>query len=344
MATSRGQKAALWVAGVALLCVVLFFPVALATDQASFCPACHEMAPYYDAWLVGQHREQATCIDCHVDDGLPARFAHKFVALGEVKSHFLGDTTFPRATPPQVPNERCTRCHATLPPATEGGFSHKIHAEKGTCAACHAATGHDVTTAKLQAAGIFNAGVRRTVNRGEFATVDGGQANIKGHKRVQCSRCHDMAKSGCARCHKPKSATNHPWKGDCSQCHEAGNEFAFKHPASTDCAKCHKPGDKHFKPASGKLDACMTCHPTPDDRWGFSHPGSGADCAGCHTPPTKHLAGQCSQCHHRPGASWQFSHPSAGEHSWKSRPCAACHPKNYTSAYCTCHGGNAPND
>jgi hypothetical protein len=174
--------------------------------------------------------------------------------------------------------------------------------------------------------------------------VNAGSANIKGHKKVECSRCHDMTKTGCGRCHQPKPGTKHPWKGDCTQCHEATGKFAFKHPTSTDCAKCHKPSDKHFKPVSGKLGECKSCHPTPGGDWKFSHPGSNADCTSCHKPPAGHYADQCSQCHHRPGGSWKFSHPSSGEHSWKSQPCAKCHPKNYTSAYCTCHGGNAPGD
>ena len=73
--------------------------------RPAFCQTCHEMGPYYDAWAVGQHAETATCIDCHVDDGLPARFAHKFVALGEVKAHFLGDTTFPAASACRGPQQ-----------------------------------------------------------------------------------------------------------------------------------------------------------------------------------------------------------------------------------------------
>jgi hypothetical protein len=174
--------------------------------------------------------------------------------------------------------------------------------------------------------------------------VDGGTANIKGHVKVGCSRCHDMGKTGCARCHKPTSAAKHPWKGDCTQCHEAGVKFVFRHPPSTDCSTCHKPGPKHFKPASGTLGECKECHPTPGGSWKFSHPGPRADCTGCHAPPAGHFAGRCSDCHHKPGGSWTFSHPSAGKHSWQGQPCATCHPKSYSVAYCTCHGGSAPRD
>jgi nitrate/TMAO reductase-like tetraheme cytochrome c subunit len=334
----------MWFVGIAVLGAILFFPVALATDRATFCTTCHEMVPYYDAWLVGKHATTATCVDCHVDTGLRARFAHKFVALGEVRSHFTGDITFPRATPPELPNSRCTRCHTSLPEATKGAFSHKVHAQKGSCAECHSSTGHDVTVAALKAAGIFNASVKRSSRVRAFATVDAGNANVAGHITVECSRCHDMAKTGCARCHKPTSAEKHPWKGECTVCHQPGAKFVFKHPASTDCAKCHKPGAGHFKPASGELGACKACHPAPGASWTFTHPDRNGDCVSCHQPPAGHYDGQCSQCHHKTGTSWSFSHPSAGEHSWQGQPCKTCHPKTYTSAYCTCHGGNAPSD
>ncbi len=78
-----------------LIGVLAFFPVALATDQAAFCKSCHGMVPFYDAWAQGQHAGHATCIDCHVDAGYPARFAHKFVALGEVYAQLFTNVEVP---------------------------------------------------------------------------------------------------------------------------------------------------------------------------------------------------------------------------------------------------------
>ena len=380
-AKPRGAKAALWIAVLVVLGVVLFFPVALATDRSTFCRTCHEMIPYYDAWLVGQHAKTAECIDCHVDAGLPARFAHKFVALGEVKSHVLGDTSFPREQPPNVPNRRCTRCHKTLPKTAVDGFSHEIHTQKGTCATCHASTGHNVTVEVLKAIGIYNATAAPAPKSGAFAVVDRGTANVEGHKKIGCSRCHDMAKTGCPRCHTPERgeapvegrlravppagrevhlhasrapptarnatsparSTSQPVSGPlppCKTCHPTtGSSWKFSHPESgADCVTCHKPPANHYP------GACPPCHQQVGDTWAFSHPEATADCASCHKPPANHYAGQCSACHHRQGVSWKFSHPSSGEHSWKSRACKTCHPKSYTAAYCTCHGGNAPDD
>jgi len=40
-----------------------------------------------------------------------------------------------------------------------------------------------------------------------------------------------------------------------------------------------------------------------------------------------------------------FRHPAAGEHSAGSFACTACHPNgNFGRTYCSCHGGNPPND
>jgi len=372
----------IWIAGFVVAGIVLFFPVALATDRPGFCPTCHEMRPYNEQWAAGQHAKTAQCIDCHVDAGLPARFAHKFVALGEVRSHFAGDTSFPRASPASVPNARCIRCHTTLPKTTPEGFSHEVHAAKGTCSTCHAETGHAVTTEVLKAAGVFNASFATTSTAGRFAALDRGVANVEGHKNVVCSRCHDMAKTGCPRCHEPEPAATHKWTGDCAQCHTANADFAFAHPDSKECKKCHKPDEKHFKPVSANLGECGQCHRSPGGSWKFSHPSNPSDCkvchkapashfagacnqchnrpgsswkfshsssttaacASCHKPPSDHFAGQCSQCHHSPGGSWKFSHPSTEEHSWRSKPCAKCHPQSYTVASCTCHGGRTPSD
>lgn len=342
---SRGRRSriVLWaIAAVAFAGVVAFVPTAMLTDRATFCKTCHEMVPYYDAWAAGKHADGATCIDCHVAPGLPARLAHKFVALGEVRAHFAGDTTFPRPTPAEVPNARCTRCHTDMTKTTKGGFSHTLHAKKGSCADCHASTGHDVTTAVLQAAGIFNPNSKRAVIASSFAAVDAGKANLTGHKKVACSRCHDMAKTGCARCHEAKHKPNYKPVGDCPDCHRPGDKFVFVHPGSADCAACHKLPQKHFRPVSGALGTCVSCHAKGGGSWKFAHPGVSSDCSACHTAPAGHYAGQCSACHHDTGKSFAFRHPSSGEHSWKGQACVTCHPKSFTSASCTCHGGRAP--
>ena len=111
----HGVRVAVWVAVSVVVLAAVFVGVARATDASAFCRSCHEMGPYYDAWAAGQHgHEGVPCIDCHVNRGFLPRLSHKFVALGEVWSHFFGNTTFPMASPPSMPNSRCLGCHAQV--------------------------------------------------------------------------------------------------------------------------------------------------------------------------------------------------------------------------------------
>jgi len=294
-------KRRVWLAVGAGLGLLLLLGSALATDRAEFCPTCHEMQPYYDSWARGPHEESATCIDCHVEPGLPARLAHKPVALGEVWAHFFGNTRFPLATPPEIPSARCTRCHDELP-ETMDGFPHAEHTEQGACAQCHVDTGHVVTTAQLIAADAYAPGVKPARLSGEVATVEGGRANLSGHPTTSCQRCHDMRKTTCSACHEPP----HEARGDCSTCHKPGVAFGFVHPSRT--------------------ARCTPCHTAPAG----NHPATTETCVACHTEP---------------GVTWEFRHPGdLGEHSYRSFACAKCHPKNFTTASCTCHGGRPPEE
>ncbi|TLM84746.1 MAG: hypothetical protein FDZ75_07400, partial [Actinobacteria bacterium] len=224
---SRRTRIWLWLIVVAGALALVFVGAALATDRSAFCATCHEMRPYYDAWSNGQHAGHAECIQCHVDAGLAARFEHKFVALGEVYAHFTGDTSFPRAVPPVVPNRRCASCHPTVR-ANVDGFPHALHAEKGTCAQCHVDAGHDVTAAALTQAGVYDPNANPARLGGKLATVGAGSANLPGHVPVSCSRCHDMRKTPCSACHEPP----HKRRGECSTCHATGKTFRFRHPTT----------------------------------------------------------------------------------------------------------------
>jgi hypothetical protein len=244
------MRKSVWIVLGALLGVIvlagLFVGSALYTDRSEFCRTCHEMTPHSDAWAQGPHKE-VPCIECHVESGLPARFAHKFVALGEVYSHFTGDTSFPRQTPPNIPNERCVKCHKDLPPKLDNGFPHDLHAEKGTCAQCHFDTGHAVSDQALKDAGVFNADVVPQRLNTQLVRVGAGSANLPGHPTVLCSKCHDMKATPCSSCHQHPADDHIDTKGkDCSNCHAAAAKFAFSHPSagehnwrSRPCVKCH---------------------------------------------------------------------------------------------------------
>lgn len=67
-------------------------------------------------------------------------------------------------------------------------------------------------------------------------------------------------------------------------------------------------------------------------------------CSLCHTPPSGHFSASCKLCH-KPTVAFRntvFNHPPSGAHSYRSRPCVACHPSGYSTVFCTCHKGNPP--
>ena len=231
--------------------VLAFFPVALATDQAVFCKSCHGMVPFYDAWAQGQHADHATCIDCHVDAGYPARFLHKFVALQEVYAEFFTNAKYPNYNA-EVPNRRCLRCHPDAMTKVVGQFKHAEHLAKNVeCAKCHAATGHKVTFAALAAEGLLNTSNAPPGQEfvGQNVADAGGKGSVtRGHQPVPCQSCHDQAKIQCSFCHKAPAKHYGP---DCRKCHpDAAVPFKqFKHPSAGEhnwrkrkCVKCHPNG------------------------------------------------------------------------------------------------------
>jgi nitrate/TMAO reductase-like tetraheme cytochrome c subunit len=311
----------------ALVLAVVGLAAAVYTERPQFCPTCHEMSPYYDAWTKAKHAK-ISCIDCHVDPGVVNHGLHKFVALKELWDHFTKDNRFP-TWGVELPDSRCLRCHATIAPKLPKAFSHALHAGKAQCKNCHPTVGHLVTLQALRDAGILASG-------GVEPPAPGGMtpSAAAGHKAVPCQRCHDQAKMKCALCHQPP----HEPKGDCSWCHKPGEKFLFVHPAGDECSKCHNAPAKHAGPP------CARCHKNAHISWAFTHPPDPA-CASCHAPPANHFGSSCSNCHSPsvPFAKAVFRHRgNTGEHSYRSFPCAKCHPKGYGSASCTCHGGRPP--
>jgi nitrate/TMAO reductase-like tetraheme cytochrome c subunit len=301
---------------------------AVYTERPQFCPACHEMGPYYDAWSKAGHRD-VSCVDCHVDPGIVNHGLHKFVALKELWDHFTRVNTFPNYTV-DVPNARCVACHPTVKDTLGAKFSHALHATKAQCHDCHATVGHEVSLASLAAAGILAPAATPPPAPGGVTP-----SSAPGHIKVACQKCHDQAKMKCSLCHK---APHEVKPGECSACHSPGPKWVFIHTNDTDCVKCHKPPANHF---AGK---CVDCHKTFGKAWTFSHPGSKA-CADCHKPPANHFGSACANCH-RVGVAFRnatFRHTgNTGEHSYRSFACVKCHPSGYGSASCTCHGGRAP--
>lgn len=303
------KKLAIWLALLVVVGAVLAVSVVY-TERPQFCPTCHEMAPYYDAWAQGPHRD-TSCMDCHVERGVVNHFLHKFVALKEVWDHFTTSPSYPAYTA-EVPDHRCTLCHETVadPSPALPGFTHAEHAEAGACQGCHQSAGHAVTFGALADAGILSSAYKSAAPQsvtGKLTLADPKPGAPAGHADVVCAACHAMASAGCDYCHE-KPAKHIDTKG-------------------RKCAECHEPGDT-FKGAK------------------FTHTGT-LVCSDCHQPPANHFVGAaCSGCH-KPSVAFDktvFRHPgNTGEHSYKSFPCVNCHPKGFGSATCTkCHKGGAP--
>lgn len=343
--------------------------VARYTDRSEFCgSSCHEMGPYHAAWSAGPHRSVA-CVECHVDSGL-ARLGHKVIALKELAVHLAGEVAFPGDTPPDVPDARCVRCHRHVDPGIPG-FDHAEHADGTRCQTCHAEIGHEATADALRAAGVLDESnvATTSVAQSPHPVVNGGAANLDGHVKVVCSRCHNLAITPCSTCHTAK----HAYRGECSTCHRPGTDFVFSHPkkdlectachelpkhhvdTDRECGDCHrKPGVSwafshpsesdcetcHNRPAGHRKGTCATCHTSPGKSWKFHHPAAGSDCGDCHERPAGTPDGSCSRCHVQAGVSWAFRHPTVagGRHTYRSFRCSKCHPGGYLSHTCTaCH-------
>ncbi|MDO8964052.1 MAG: NapC/NirT family cytochrome c [Coriobacteriia bacterium] len=301
------------------------------TERSEFCPTCHEMTPYYSAWQASGHVGKAQCVDCHVDPGVIAHLAHKPIALKEVWDHFTADKRYPNYTV-EVPNGRCIQCHPRVEKKIGSRFSHALHQKKARCQDCHAITGHEVSLDSLRVAGILKEGA------GPPPVPTGVKPSAApGHMVVVCQKCHDQAKMKCTTCHQAP----HEPKGQCSECHKPGSRFVFVHPVSNaDCGSCHKKPAKHRATTA----PCTTCHRGGSKTWAFAHP-TAKNCGSCHKAPARHYGTACAGCHtpRVPFARAHFSHPGGtGEHSYRSFPCVKCHPRNYTTASCTCHGGRPP--
>lgn len=270
----------------AVVVLVAVAAAAVYTERPVFCPVCHEMTPYYDAWASGPHAN-TSCVDCHVDAGVVNHALHKFVALREVWDHFTRDNRFP-TWGVELPNARCISCHPTVRTFGASKFDHQLHANKASCKDCHATAGHAVSSAALEAAGVLN-----TAASGPPLPGDVTASSAPGHIKVSCQECHDQAKMRCSQCH---TAPHEP-RGECSGCHQPGQKFTFIHTAATACEQCHQPPANHF------AGACSVCHKVsiPFKETVFTHPGNTGEhsyrsfaCVKCH--PTSYSVASCT-CH-----------------------------------------------
>jgi len=106
---ARSKKLWVWV-GVLAAIAVVGFAVWEYTSTPGFCASCHIIEPSVEGWRDSAHAEDASCMDCHADEGLVGEFvAH----IGGVQEVYMQVTESPAYEDIRghVPSERCMSCH-----------------------------------------------------------------------------------------------------------------------------------------------------------------------------------------------------------------------------------------
>jgi nitrate/TMAO reductase-like tetraheme cytochrome c subunit len=294
-------------------------------DSTCTASGCHPVATIKEpASLRGvtfshhDHRADLMCIDCHqqvVHSSTPGR-------------PFVDPATM----------AFCLRCHDGASASQSCQTCHKPpHGPRGRCTDCHSLGSWTSTFVHPVALG-------------------------SPHRTLVCERCHTGSTNsslgfpnGCVSCH---GNHHHDQNTLCAKCHLPTRfvPSTFKHPGAG-CAGCHK------RPHADR-GPCLRCHTVHSWASHFTHPvalggvHAGFACERCHTSGLSKPGRSCSSCHgSQHGGLTQcqqchttfgwlpstFRHGPAGEHGAGSFACSACHPGgNFTTSYCSCHGGSPP--
>jgi cytochrome c nitrite reductase small subunit len=85
-------------------------------DNPSACNNCHVMGTVYEGWYHSQHRQWATCNDCHTPhDFIPKYFVKARSGLNHVLAFSTGhipDAIRAKPSSRAIAQENCIRCHA----------------------------------------------------------------------------------------------------------------------------------------------------------------------------------------------------------------------------------------
>lgn len=109
------------------------------------CVNCHVMKPQYDGWQKSSHHTAAVCADCHMPQGLFAKYYTKAEnGFLHSKAFTLQDYLDPiqiRPSSLKIANQACLNCHSEM---TSELSVHKTvkDGEPELCTQCHADVGH----------------------------------------------------------------------------------------------------------------------------------------------------------------------------------------------------------
>ena len=118
------------------------------SDEPQVCVNCHTMQVHYTTWQHSSHREQATCVDCH----LPHDFFRKYIAKADNGWHHSKGFTLQDFHEPimikgpnaRILQENCLACHQDLVHDLVVGVNGTE--EEVRCVHCHVDVGHGETT------------------------------------------------------------------------------------------------------------------------------------------------------------------------------------------------------
>lgn len=111
-------------------------------NSPSACKNCHVMDTAYESWFHSDHKNRATCSDCH----LPADFVPKYLVKAEsgirdvtaIISGNIPETIRATESSQKIIQENCLRCHAqTVEKIADGEMDSERY-----CFDCHRSVAH----------------------------------------------------------------------------------------------------------------------------------------------------------------------------------------------------------
>jgi cytochrome c nitrite reductase small subunit len=100
------------------------FPEYMLTDPAT-CNNCHVMGTVYESWYHSQHRQWATCSDCHTPHELVPKYVYKgWAGMRDVYAFTTGQiphAIYAQQITQDIVQENCLRCHGDTVSAIADG-------------------------------------------------------------------------------------------------------------------------------------------------------------------------------------------------------------------------------
>lgn len=113
------------------------------SNDPKACVNCHIMSDAYDSWVKSSHHQAASCNDCHVPHGFPAKYIGKALnGWNHSKAFTLQNFPEPIRIRPhnlKTLQNNCVDCHQTLVMDIAG---HSGKGAESRCTECHRSVGH----------------------------------------------------------------------------------------------------------------------------------------------------------------------------------------------------------